>query len=279
VFVMLRGGFQMILGYGSTVDWQRRRRPISNRAPLFVGVPSMPSRRDTAMHRLAEAVTDRFGLDGRRPVEAVYADSEWTLEWTDGPTVEQVQRAAGAEPEAAEDVRCVRKLSEGSIALGAVRLVVSGVASARGRVPVSTAAVHGFWRSVALPAPDTDRERRLVYAAIYQVHDNHRSNVADHQEICDEIAAGLAPLAQRSGVVLTPVEALTARYAVGRDRAAWFYGLAPMPAADAFQAVCADPQASAETIAAALTLLQELPATTTAAADRLRARHDAADSQ
>jgi hypothetical protein len=228
--------------------------------------------------RLARVLTDRFGLDGRRlgPVEAVYADPEWTLEWTDGPTVEQVQRAARAEPEAPENLRFERKLSEDAIALGAVRLAISA-ASTRGRSHISTAAVHDFWRSVPLPAPDTDRERRLVYAAVYQVHDNHRANVVDHQLICDEIARGLIPLALRSGVVLTPIETLTARYAFGRDRAAWYYGLVPMPAAAAFQAVCADTKASPENIAAALTLLPDLPAT--AAADRLRARQDATDPQ
>jgi hypothetical protein len=245
---------------------------------------AMTSRRATALHRLARVLTDRFGLDGRRPgpIEAVYGDStrEWTLEWTDGPTVEQVQRAARqAEPEATDDIRYVRKLSESAIALGAVRLEISGAASTRGRFHVSTTAVHEFWRTVPLPAPDTDRERRLVYAAVYQVHDDHRSNVVDHQEICDEIASGLELIAQRSGVVLTPIETLTARYAFGRDRAVWHYGLVPMPAEAAFQAVCADPKASAEIIAAALTLLPELPTSATTAAAELRARQDAADPQ
>lgn len=160
--------------------------------------------------RLARVLTDEFGLADRRhgPVEAVYSDATqgWTLEWIDGPTVEQVRRAVReAEPEAV-DVRCLRNLSEDSIALGAVRIAMSAAAGARGRSSISTAAVHDFWRSVPLPAPATDRERKLVYAAIYQVRDNHHANVADHQEICDEIALGLASLAHRSGVALDPVE-------------------------------------------------------------------------
>lgn len=249
---------------------------------MFLAVTPMTSERTTAPHRLAHVLTDRFGLDGRRPgpVEAVYSDStrEWTIEWTDGPTVEQVQRAARqAEPESARNIHYVRMLSEGSIALGAVRLAISGVASTRARIHISTAAVHDFWRSVPLPASDTDRERRLVYAAIYQINENHHSNFADHQEICDEISTRLEPLAKRCGVELTPIEELTARYAFGRDRAAWYYGLAPMPAEDAFQAVCADPKASTETIAAALTLVPELPASAAAAAAGLRARRDAPD--
>ncbi|MFC3493689.1 hypothetical protein [Glycomyces rhizosphaerae] len=159
---------------------------------------------------LARVLTDEFGLAdrGHGPVEAVYSDAtqDWTLEWTDGPTVEQVQRAAReAEPEAT-DVRCRRRLSENSIALGAVRIALSAAAGARGRFHISTAAVHDFWRSVPLPATATDHERELVYAAIYQVRDNHHSNVADHQEICDEIALGLASLARRSGVALDPLE-------------------------------------------------------------------------
>lgn len=236
----------------------------------------MRSKRATTLHRLARTLTEQFALGGRRlgPVTAVYAASarEWTIEWTDGPTVEQVRQAARQEePEATENLHYARHLSEGAMALGAVRLEISAAAATRGRAHISTVAVHDFWRSVPLPCTDTDRERRLVYAAIYQVRDNHRRNVADHQEICDEVAAGLAPLAQRAGVALTPIEALTAQYAFGRDRAAWHYGLAPMPTADAFRAVCSDPKASAEAIAAALTLLPDLPADATAAED-LRAR-------
>jgi hypothetical protein len=50
-----------------------------------------------------------------------------------------------------------------------------------------------------------------------------------------------------------------------------------MPAAEAFQAFCADSQLPAETITASLGLLSELPATAAAAADRRRARQDAID--
>jgi hypothetical protein len=229
---------------------------------------------EVALHRLARALTERFGLDERKlgPIEAVYSDSTlpWTLVWTDGPTVEQLRRA---EPDAAASLRYVRNLTEDSIALGAIRLAIGNAARLKGRSHISTAAVHDFWSSVPLPVPATDRERRLVYGAIYQVRDNHHANFADHQEICDEVAAGLAPLAKRTGAALNPLEALTAQYAVGRDRAAWHFGLTPMPSADAFQAVCDDPRASPEAIAAALTLQPDLPATTTAAAARLQARH------
>jgi hypothetical protein len=236
----------------------------------------MPSRRATSLHRLARTLTEQFALGGRRlgPVEAVYAASrEWTFEWTDGPTVEQVRHAARQEePEATAILNFVRHLSEGAMALGAVRLEISAATATRGRAHISAVAVHDFWRSIPLPCTDTERERRLVHAAIYQVRDNHHRNFADHQEICDEVAAGLAPLAQRARVALTPIETLTAQYAFGRDRAAWYYGLAPMPIADAFKAVCADSKASAEAIAAALTLLPDLPADTAAAAEHLRAR-------
>lgn len=237
---------------------------------------------ETALHRLARALTERFGIDERKlgPIEAVYSEStsQWTLEWTDGPTVEQLRRTARrAEPEAAASLHYARNLTEDSTALGAVRLAISNAARLKGRTHISTAAVHDFWSSVPLPVHTTDRERRLVYGAIYQLRDNHHANFADHQEICDEIAAGLAPLAKRAGAALTPIETLTAQYAVGRDRAAWHYGLTPMRSADAFQAVCEDPRASTEAITAALTLQPDLPATTTAAAARLRARQIAAE--
>jgi hypothetical protein len=238
---------------------------------------------EVALHRLAGILTEQFGLDERRlgPIEAVHSDStgQWTLEWTDGPTVGQLRRTAQqAEPEAAASLNYVRRLSEDSIALGAIRLAIGNAAKLKGRSHISTAAVHDFWSSAPLPVPTTDRERRLVYGAIYQVRDNHHANFADHQEICDEVTAGLAPLAKRAGVALTPVETLTAQYAVGRDRAAWHYGLTPMPSADAFQAVCDDPRASTEAITAALTLQPDLPATTAAAAAAgLRARQEAAE--
>jgi hypothetical protein len=239
---------------------------------------------EVALHRLARALTEQFGLDERKfdPIEAVYSEStsQWTLEWTDGPTVEQLrQTARRAEPEAAAFLHYVRHLTEDSTALGAVRLAISNAARFKGRTHISTAAVHDFWSSIPLPVPTTDRERRLVYGAIYQVRDNHHANFADHQEICDEVAAGLAPLAKRAGAALTPIETLTAQYAVGRDRAAWHYGLTPMSSADAFQAVCEDPRASTEAITAALTLQPDLPATTIAAAARLRARQVAAERQ
>lgn len=67
------------------------------------------SAHEVALHRLARALTERFGLGGRKlgPIEAVHSDAtgQWTLEWTDGPTVEQLRRTSAFPVELDQAVR------------------------------------------------------------------------------------------------------------------------------------------------------------------------------
>ncbi|MDA1358310.1 hypothetical protein O1R50_01685 [Glycomyces luteolus] len=210
-------------------------------------------------------------------IEVEYDDSAqaWTLAWADGPTVAQVRRdAEAAEPEAAPGLRYLRRYSEDAVALGAVRLAVAISADdARRRPEISPAAVETLWRDVPHPAPATERERSLVYAVVYEIHDAHHRNRASAHEICDMVARyGLAPLMRRISAALTPIETLTAHYASTHAHPAWHYRLAPMSATAAFEAVRHDPNASPELIEAALTLLPELPDMYEGAGAHLRAR-------
>jgi hypothetical protein len=209
------------------------------------------------------------------PTALGYDDSAGELAWTDGPTVEQVRSAAEtAEPEAALGLRYLRRYSESSLALGAVRLAVAtSPDDAQRRPEISPAAVEALWQDVPDPAPATERERSLVYALIYEIHDAHHRNHASAQQICDTVARyGLAPLLRRISAELTPIETLTAYYAPTHAHPAWHSRLAPMSATAAFEAVRHDPNATRERIEAALTLLPELPDTYTDAAAHLRSR-------
>ncbi|MEV6250143.1 hypothetical protein AB0M38_28660 [Streptomyces sp. NPDC051742] len=163
-------------------------------------------------------------------------------------------------------------LSENAVALGAVRLAMAQAPDGRGRPRITPRAVEAYWRETPLPAPATDREQALVYAVIYQVHDDHHRNTAAPGGICDLVASGLAPLARRAGIPLSPLETLTARYAVGPARRAWHHSLTPMDALDAFAAVRADLNAEPECVSAALTLVPHLPDDLDAAVTELRAR-------
>ncbi|MFC9246249.1 hypothetical protein ACFT7S_20315 [Streptomyces sp. NPDC057136] len=225
--------------------------------------------RATRLRRLAAAV------DGTIEAEHSGSTGVWTFVWTDGPTIEQVRSAAReADPDAAEGLRYIRRFSEDAVALGAVRLAVATTpADARRRTEITPRAVEEFWREVPLPSPCTERERRLVYAVVYQVRDDHRRNWADPDDICRTVAqVGLAPLLRRAGGQLTPLETLTAHYAATHAHPAWRYRLAPMTATTAFQAVRDDPKATRELLVAALTLLPALPEPCDSSAAELRTR-------
>lgn len=238
----------------------------------------MPASRAPRLRRLAEVLTEQYGLDRHRqgPLEAEYdaATRTWTFVWTDGPTVEQVALASGtSEPEASEGLQYLRKLSETSVALGAVRLAVTATPDNVNRRPgISPGAIEALWQDVPLPVTTTAREDKLVYVVIARIHDDHHRNRAHDYEICALVNRGIAPLAHRIGVELTPIEFLTAHYAPSHAHLAWKFRLVPMTAVELFVAVREDPKASAELIAAALTLLAELPASFGAAAAGLRAR-------
>ncbi len=238
----------------------------------------MDSARATRLRRLARTLTARFCLAPHRHgvVEAQWSDSAraWTFAWTDGPTVAQVRAACReAEPEASEGLLYVRTLSEDSVALGAVRLTVSTATGLGRRLLVRPADVEALFRDAPFPQPRTERERALLYAVVYELHDAHRRNQADAEEVCGFINQyGLAVLLRRCGAELSPVEILTDHYAATYAHPAWRYQLAPMDADVLFRAVREDPRASAELIAAALALLPGLPAECAGAQEDLRAR-------
>ncbi|AVZ77868.1 hypothetical protein SLUN_36965 [Streptomyces lunaelactis] len=197
--------------------------------------------------------------------------------WTDGPTVDQVREASReAEPEAAEGLRYERRLSQETVALGAIRMALTPATAATGvgnGSRICPSAIETLWQNVSRPSPRTDRERALVYAVIVQVHNDHRRNQAHDYEICELLGGtGLAPLLRRTSVLLSPIEILTDHYAPSHAHLAWKYRLTPMTAPDAFRAVHADPKASPELIAAALTLVPALTGTFDTAASELRAR-------
>ncbi|WP_326763749.1 hypothetical protein OG978_03555 [Streptomyces sp. NBC_01591] len=219
---------------------------------------------EAGLLRLAAALTEHLGHD-------IHADdADPRLIWTDGPTVTQIRHAAGARESG--EFRCLRRLSENAIALGAIRIATTQAPDGRTRPRITPSTVEEYWHETPLPSPATDREQALVYAAIYQIRDDHHRNTARSGEICDLVASGLAPLARRAGVPLAPAETLTAHYATGPARRAWHHALTPMPALDAVLAVQADPRAKPEHITAALTVVSELPADTGTAVTELTAR-------
>jgi hypothetical protein len=115
------------------------------------------------------------------------------------------------------------------------------------------------------PSPATERERLLVYAVIYQAHDNRRRNQVPADEICELIAQhGLAPFLRRAGGALTPIETVTAHYAPTHTHTAWQYRLTPMTATTAFKAVRHDPKASRQLIEAPAPCSLSCPKRTTA---------------
>ncbi|MEU5219857.1 hypothetical protein AB0G79_27220 [Streptomyces sp. NPDC020807] len=241
----------------------------------------MASDRAPRLRRLARTLTERFGLapDGRGTggIEAEWSASArtWTFVWTDGPAVAQVRDACReADPgTAGEGVRYVRAFSEDAVALGAVRLAVRPGAGAGRRPLVRPDDVELLWREESFPQPCTDRERALVYALVYEVHDAHRINRAGAEEICGFVNRyGLAVLLRRSGAELSPLDVLTAHYAASHAHPAWRYRLTPMDAEVLFRAVREDPRAPVELITAALALLPGLPAGYDEGGDELRAR-------
>ncbi|MFC8583517.1 hypothetical protein ACFUGD_02905 [Streptomyces sp. NPDC057217] len=208
---------------------------------------------------LARTVAERFG---HGPFRIEHTGGAERLVWTDGPTVAQVEaavREAGPE-RAGGPPRRLRLLSEGTVALGAVRLVVeAGRASGgRARPRITPGDVERLWRDVPFPSPATDRERDLAHAVVHRAHDDRRSNHVGAGPICDLVTTvGLAWFLERVRAPLAPAELLTARYAATHAHPAWRYCLTPMPVPALVRAVLADRRAGPEVLAAALTLVSE----------------------
>ncbi|MFF7852445.1 hypothetical protein ACFZDF_33385 [Streptomyces sp. NPDC007910] len=210
-------------------------------------------------HGLARVVTERFG---HGPFRIEHTGGTERLVWTDGPTVEQVAaavREAGPE-RVAEPPRCLRLLSEETVALGAVRLAVEAGRGPgrRARRGITPGDVERLWRDVPFPSPATDRERDLVYAVVYQAHDDRRSNHVGAGPVCDLVTTvGLAWFLERVRAPLAPAELLTARYAATHAHPAWRYCLTPMPVPALVRAVIADRRAGPGVLAAALAPVAE----------------------
>ncbi|MET7370411.1 hypothetical protein ABZS61_32005 [Streptomyces sp. NPDC005566] len=238
----------------------------------------MNSDRAIRLRRLAHTLTERFdpGLRRHGGIEAEWSGSahSWTFVWTDGPTVAQVQTTCQqSDPQASRGLRYVRTFSEDAVALGAIRLMVHPATNTSRRTVLRPTDVEQLLRDEPFPVPRTNRERALVYAVVYEIHDAHHRNQARAEEICEFINQyGLAVLLRRCGAELSPVEVLTAHYAASHAHPAWRYQLSPMDADVLFRAVREDPRASVEQITAALALLPGLPAEFTEGGDELRAR-------
>ncbi|MEV6957322.1 hypothetical protein [Streptomyces sp. NPDC051183] len=233
--------------------------------------------RSARLRRLASALTGQFGLPwGPAAIEPRYDDGrrEWSFEWPDGPTVAQVRRAATtAEPEAAEGLLYRRTLSAETYALGVLRITIAADAANRDLASpwAPPTAVEELFEKTKNPKA-RGREATIVANIVAMSKASGSPGWGgEAQVICDHVAKkGIA--AFLVDVELTPVEALTERYARGDAERAWRRRMAPLTPLEAFSAVQADEQPSAAAVEAALALLPELHAALDTAADRLRAR-------
>ncbi|MER5482558.1 hypothetical protein ABT024_04990 [Streptomyces sp. NPDC002812] len=232
--------------------------------------------RSARLRRLAGALTGQFGLPWGPPsIEARYDEArrEWTFAWPDGPTVAQVRRAAkAAEPEAVEGLLYERALSPETYALGVLRITMAAAPSdsdfqSPGIDPYD---VERFFEKTKSPKAH-GREAAIVANILAEYKTSGPGWGGESQVLCTHVAKkGIG--AFLTGVELTPVEALTERYARGEAERAWRRRMAPLTPLEAFSAVQADEEPPAATVEAALALLPELHAALDIAAARLRAK-------
>lgn len=238
--------------------------------------------RSARLRRLADRLTKQYELGYRddERINAEYNESRrtWAVVWHDGPTLEQVKRAARkADAEVLEGVYFARTLTSRAIALGVIRATLAAGPEKwndyTGRPSVSELDGEELLRTVSKPQPRDDREAALVDAVIAEADGDHGQGWATNYEVCRLIAdKGLAHFLRRSGAEMTPLETLTDRYLPSGHALAWQFRLETMTALHAFAAVQADPKASPEAVAAALGLVPELHAAIDAAAAELAAR-------
>ncbi|TQE33102.1 hypothetical protein [Streptomyces ipomoeae] len=236
--------------------------------------------RSSRLRRLAAELSEKYELDWGRGerIEPEYDDArrEWTYRWFDGPTVEQVKRAARkADREATEGLKYRREFSQQAVALGVIRLAMDPdiEVDLRDHPYVTPTAVEELWRTVSKPRPRDAREEAMITAIVTTANGDRGRGWAQAYEICKLVQEqGLAVFLRRSGAELTPIERLTDRYASSPASLAWSYRLTPMTPLAAFSAVQADEKAKPEAVADALTLLPKLHAELDAAAAALQAR-------
>ncbi|MGW0337070.1 hypothetical protein ACWD0J_35475 [Streptomyces sp. NPDC003011] len=245
-----------------------------------------PKNRSTRLNRIAGELNERHRLDWSRgeAIEAEYDDGrrEWTYRWIDGPTVEQVRRAARkADREVTEGLLYRRTLSQQTVTLGAIRMAMDSATTLdfRDRPYITPSAVEELWRTVSKPQPRDDRESALVTAILTEANGDHGRNWAQDYDLCKLVQErGLAPFLRRAAadagqpVELSPLERLTERYVSPRASGAWTHRLRTMTPLEAFSAVQADTAATPQAVADALTLLPELHAALDTAAAELQAR-------
>ncbi|MEV6403922.1 hypothetical protein AB0M58_13385 [Streptomyces bobili] len=245
-----------------------------------------PKNRSTRLNRIAGELNERHRLDWSRgeAIEAEYDDGrrEWTYRWIDGPTVEQVRRAARkADREVTEGLLYRRTLSQRTVTLGAIRMAMDSATTLdfRDRPYITPSAVEELWRTVSKPQPRDDRESALVTAILTETNGDHGRNWAQDYDLCKLVQErGLVPFLRRAAadagqpVELSPLERLTERYVSPRASGAWTHRLRTMTPLEAFSAVQADTAATPQAVADALTLLPELHAALDTAAAELQAR-------
>ncbi|MFD4397279.1 hypothetical protein [Kitasatospora sp. NPDC058478] len=229
-------------------------------------------------------------------VDADYYDHKrrWEIRWHDGPTEATVRAAVERQiPEHQEIIYTSRDFSDEVLVLAALRLFVADEAHHWGDLRY---AAQRSLEDVAHPMRTaTARESAMVERVLEESAQETRwgrSRDADY---------ALALLKERRGIgwlltppapaqdsrqpeadapvpavlELSPVELLTARYALGEQGAAWRERAAAMPAGAAFDAALADEEIDKETALAALRLVAErqaaLDAATALLIDRARA--------
>jgi len=232
--------------------------------------------RSARLRRLAADLTQQFGLPwGYKGIEPQYDEirREWTFSWPDGPTVEQVRRAAtAAQPEATEGLRYERRLSDTTQALGILRMMLQAEpVDDDFRVDLQPHKIPEFFAKVKNPAPKAGREATIV-ANLLKLAKKHGDGWRDAGENVAVFVERYGFAGALADVELTPLELLTARYAEGRAERAWRFRLATLTPLEAFSAVQADPGAQPDAVNAALTLLPELHAAIDQAATDLKQR-------
>ncbi|WP_435058378.1 hypothetical protein [Streptomyces sp. bgisy060] len=243
-----------------------------------------PKNRSARIRKLASALSEQFKLEhGKREwIQAEYDDrrAEWTLSWTDGPTVAQVTRAArAADKEAVEGVRYERHYSQRAYALGAIGWALAGADQLGGNGWWATSRVEEHLAKVKNPGrPKPGRETDMVERLITAADNGRGRNWVEGSEICGLVdKRGLSWLLIPAGkpderLPLTPLEVLTAHYAQGEKQRAWRERLTLLTELEAFAAVQADPEAPAEAVAAVLELVPDVHAAIDAAVADLHAR-------
>lgn len=246
-----------------------------------------PKNRSARIRKLATDLSEHFKLDYTKHerIEAEYDDSraEWTISWTDGPTVGQVTRAArSTDNEVTEGLRYQRHYSQQAYAVGAIRRALAREPMQQGTDSWATIQVEEHLAKTKNPGrPKPGREGDMVEHLIAAANRDRGRNYAAGSEICGLVdKRGLSWLLVPAGrpndrLPLTPLELLTAHYARGEKHQAWRDHLTPLTELEAFAAVQADPEAPAEAVDAVLELLPDLHAAIDSAVTELRTRASA----